>query len=703
MNKVLTWSKRNIDLVLTIVSGFLIISGFILSNVVNSLAGDIAFGAAILIGGFESAKDGILEFKNKRKLDANVLMILAAVGASVIGHFSEGAILIFIFSLSHSLEHYTQNKSRDAISELMKIVPETARLYQADGSIVVVETKDLEIGDRIQIPKGELVPIDGKLLTVEAYLNEASITGESMPVHKKFGDSIIGGTLNESESFDMTVSVKDEDTMMAKIVRMVDEAQNTLSATESTISKIEGIFVVSVLIFVPLFILLTPLVFGWEWQQAFYRGMVMLTVASPCALVASASPAKLSAISRGAKQGMILRGGDVLDQTVMIDTAVFDKTGTLTLGLPRVTDFYYHDPAQADLVNRIVKSAESTSTHPIATAFMISLSSAELIPLDKIENITGQGFRVEHQGQVWRIGNRSLVAVEDPDLVPTDLEKEQIGLWEARGSTVVFVTCNDRFMGCFAITDPVKLESKNAINSLKELGIETIMLTGDEAKNANYIAEILEVDQVRANLLPVDKLEIIKELQAQGKKVLMVGDGVNDAPALAIADVGIAMGSGTDVAMETADIILVKNNLCRVPFLIGMAKKTIRIIKQNIFFSLAVMFFLILVNVLQLINLPLGVVAHEGSTIMVILNGLRMLTYGMRSKQAADTYDKVADSVDPITEIVTESMLRPDAHLSPEQILIPELSCVGEYADCLVQYGYSADMYCKNCKHYPGK
>ncbi|HHU54022.1 MAG TPA: heavy metal translocating P-type ATPase [Clostridiaceae bacterium] len=703
MNKILEWSKHNIDLVLTIVSGILIILGYILNGLDYGLTADIVFAAAILIGGFESAKDGILEFKNNRKLDANVLMILAAIGASVIGHFSEGAILIFIFSLSHSLEQYTQNKSRDAISELMKIVPDTARLYQADGSITVVETKNLEIGDRIQVPKGELVPIDGELLTEEAYLNEASITGESMPVHKKYGDPIIGGTLNESESFDMTVSVKDEDTMMAKIVRMVDEAQNTLSATESTISKIEGIFVVSVLIFVPLFIVLTPLIFNWEWQQAFYRGMVMLTVASPCALVASASPAKLSAISRGAKQGMILRGGDVLDQTATVDTVVFDKTGTLTLGMPRVTDYYYHDPKQADLVNRIVKSAESTSTHPIASAFMISLSSTELLPLDKIENITGKGFRVEHKGQVWRIGNRSLIVTEDPDLAPTDQEREQIDLWESRGSTVVFVTCNDQLMAFFAITDPVKLESKNAVNSLKELGIETIMLTGDEAKNANYIAEILELDQVRANLLPVDKLEIIKELQAQGKKVLMVGDGVNDAPALAIADVGIAMGSGTDVAMETADIILVKNNLCRVPFLIGMSKKTIRIIKQNIFFSLAVMFFLILVNVLQLINLPLGVVAHEGSTIMVILNGLRMLTYGMRSKQDPDTCKKEPDKVDPVTQIVTESMLRPDAHLTPEQILIPEMPCLGEYADCLVQYGYSADMYCKNCKNYPGR
>ncbi|NLN52390.1 MAG: heavy metal translocating P-type ATPase [Clostridiaceae bacterium] len=698
MSKLITWSKRNLDLTFTIICGILIVFGFILNNTGFHIASNIVFGAAIIIGGYESAKEGVLEFKTKKKLDANILMILAAIGACIIDHFSEGAILIFIFSLSHSLEHYTENKSRDAISELMKIVPETARKYQEDGTIAIVETKDLEIGDRIQIPKGELASIDGELVDDWAYLNEASITGESMPVNKRYGDAIIGGTLNEGESFDMIVTVKDQDTMMSKIVRMVDEAQNKLSETESTIGKLEGIFVKSVLIFVPLFIVLMPLIFAWPLEQSFYRGMVMLTVASPCALVASASPAKLSAISRAAKQGMILRGGDILDVTATVDTVVFDKTGTLTLGMPRITDYYYHDPEQADLVNRIVKSAESTSTHPIANAFMISLSSTEIIELDQIEDITGKGFRLEHQAQIWKIGNRSLVFPKNNQLELTAAEKDQIDLLEQRGSTVVFVTCNDRFMAYFAITDPVKLESKTAIASLKEQGIETIMLTGDEEKNAKYIADLLEVDQVKANLLPVDKLEIIKDLQSQGKKVLMVGDGVNDAPALATSDVGIAMGSGTDVAMETADIILVKNNLCRVPFIIGMSKQTGKIIKQNIVFSLAVILFLIVVNVLQLINLPLGVVAHEGSTILVILNGLRMLAYGKIKKGADATCDEVSESTDSLHQQYLEQL---ETVVAAQDHPETEMPCFAEYEDCLVQYGYAADMYCKHCRNNP--
>lgn len=272
MSKLITWSKRNLDLTFTIICGILIVFGFILNNTGFHIASNIVFGAAIIIGGYESAKEGVLEFKTKKKLDANILMILAAIGACIIDHFSEGAILIFIFSLSHSLEHYTENKSRDAISELMKIVPETARKYQEDGTIAIVETKDLEIGDRIQIPKGELASIDGELVDDWAYLNEASITGESMPVNKRYGDAIIGGTLNEGESFDMIVTVKDQDTMMSKIVRMVDEAQNKLSETESTIGKLEGIFVKSVLIFVPLFIVLMPLIFAWPLEQSFIAG-----------------------------------------------------------------------------------------------------------------------------------------------------------------------------------------------------------------------------------------------------------------------------------------------------------------------------------------------------------------------------------------------------------------------------------------------
>lgn len=695
MKKTRTFLKENIDLTLTIICGLLIALGFIFETNDQLIVANVTFSLAIVIGGFESAKEGIDTFKDEHKFDANFLMILAAIGACIIGHFSEGAILIFIFSLSHSLEHYTESKSRDAISELMKMVPETARKYQKDGSIIEVETKDLKVGDRIQVPKGEMVPIDGELIGQEAYLNEASITGESMPVYKAENDLIIGGTLNVGDSFDILVSVENADTLMAKIVTMVDQAQNNLSDRESLIGKIEGVFVKIVLIFVPLFILLTPWLLKWDFQTAFYRGMVMLTVASPCALVASASPAKLSAISRAARQGMILRGGNVLDLSADIDTVVFDKTGTLTLGLPSVTNAYYVVTEEEELINRIVKSAEATSTHPIANAFMRQFQNVELLEPDKIENITGHGFKLIHKGQVWKIGNRKLILDPSHGDEFTKLEEKYITAFEEAGSTIVFVTCNDQLMAFFGITDPVKEDSAATVAALHEQGIETYMLTGDAEKNSFYIAKQIGIDQVRPNLLPGDKLEIIKDLQAAGKKVLMVGDGVNDAPALAIADVGMAMGSGTDVAMETADIILVKNDLNRLPYMLAMAKQTSRIIKQNIFLSLSVILLLIVVNVLQVINLPLGVVAHEGSTIIVILNGLRMLTFG-KSFAREDAEHETSQMAEMVEMIKVDD-------ISERKREISHLCCEGCTGDCLVQYGYSAEIYCKNCRNNPDK
>lgn len=626
MIKRLKWIEKNVDLTLTIICGLFILLGFLI-NQNNLILSNIFFLAAIAFGGIDSVKEGINVYKTNKKLDANTLMIIAAIGACLIGHFSEGAILIFIFSLSHSLEHYTESKSRDAISELMAMMPETARKYQEDGTIIEVETKDLKIGDRIQVPKGELIPIDGNLLSVEAYTNEASITGESMPVKKDTGDLCVGGTLNVSESFDLTVAVANKDTLMSKIIAMVDEAQNKPSNRESTISKIEGVFVKSVLILVPIFILLAPLIFGWSWQIAFYRGMVMLTVASPCALVASASPAKLSAISRAAKEGMILRGGNVLDNCANVDTIVFDKTGTLTIGLPSITETYYFVEEKKEEINQIVKAAESTSTHPIAAAFMRELKDVKSLELDEVENIIGLGFRVAYQENIWKIGNRKLVSngVDHPEI--TEEQRHYINELEQTGSTLVFVTKNNHMMAFFCIMDPPKSNSKSVIKTLHELGIQILMLTGDAEANSNYIANQLDIDRVEANLMPGDKLKIIEQLQSERHTVLMTGDGVNDAPALAIADTSIAMGSGTDVAMETSDVILVKNDLNRIPYLIRLAKQTEKIIKQNIIFSLIVIFLLIIVNVLQIITLPIGVVAHEGSTILVILNGLRMLVY----------------------------------------------------------------------------
>lgn len=635
MSKVIKLLKTNVDLSLTIACGLFMVLGLVLANLTEPgllLFSRIAFSLAILFGGWTSAKEGVTSLLQKGKFDANILMIIAAIGACLIGHFSEGAILIFIFSLSHSMESYTQGKSRNAIAELLKLVPETARLYKADGSIVLVDSQDLAVGDLVQVAKGEMVPIDGLVQSAEAYLNEASITGESMPAYKKEGDLVMAGTLNQGESFDLVVSAVKQDTMMAKIIALVDQAQNNPSERETTISKIEGVFVKTVLCLVPLFILASHFLFSWEWSTAFYRGMVLLTVASPCALVASASPAKLAAISRAAKQGMILRGGNVFDIANSIDTVVFDKTGTLTMALPSLTRAYYRSSQEEALVNRVVKSVEQTSNHPIAEAFLREFEEVDLLELDKIEDITGKGFIAHYQGEVWRIGNRKLLAEDLQNRQMTDYEKAHVETCEKEGATVVFVSRDHELLAFFAITDPIKAESRETIDSLHEDQLEAMMLTGDAVRNSQYVGRSLGLNKVYANLMPGGKSVIIENLQAEGRSVLMVGDGINDAPALAVADLAIAMGNGTDVAIEAADIVLVKNNLNRLPYFLAMSKQVDRIIKENMVISLSVILLLVLVNVLQLINLPLAVVAHEGSTILVILNGLRMLTFGEKFK-----------------------------------------------------------------------
>lgn len=594
MQSIKSWVKENKEMTLTIISGLLIIIGFILKYSQTNDTSVPIFILAFLIGGYNSAKNAYLELVQDYHLSVDVLMILAAVGACIIGYWTEGALLIFIFSLSESLEVMAMAKSRDTITKLMKMTPDTARKYNNDGQIIEVPTNELKIGDKVQVRKGESVPIDGKLLSKHAVINEASITGEPVPVTKETGDDVIGATINEEETFDMEVSVENEDTLFSKIIKMVEEAQNSPSKTDSFIKGIEDNYVKIVLIAVPLFIILAPSIFGWTLSEAFYRGMVLLTVASPCALVASAAPTNLSAISRAAKKEIIFKGADTVEQLTDLKAIIFDKTGTLTIGKPEVHEVFYEEAADRQAVNQVIKAAENGSTHPIATAILDHLEDTPLIQLDDVKDITGKGLEVQAFNQSWKIGSRN------------------------------FVIDN--------LTEKIGQESLAKIDELHKLGIQTVMLTGDQEKTAKYIAKELGIDEVRANLLPQDKVSHVKELQEKYNSVAMVGDGINDAPALATANVGISMGSGTDIAMETSDIVLIKDSLDQLPFAIGLSHKMHQITKQNIIFSLSVIVLLIISNLFQAINLPIGVVGHEGSTILVILNGLRMLAYNYQNK-----------------------------------------------------------------------
>lgn len=586
----MTWIKEHLHILETLTCLLLILIGLPLLSSHASLA-SVCFILAFLIGGYESAKAGLEDLFVNKHLSVDVLMILAAVGAGIIGYWLEGALLIFIFSLSNTLEEMAMEKSKNAIAALMNLTPDTARKIQEDGSIVEVETKELKIGDKLHVRKGEAVPIDGELLSDFGQFDESMVTGEPITVDKVKKDALIGGTINEGQTIEMLVTVENEDTLFAKIVNLVESAQTQKSKTATFIENLEDNYVKFVLLLVPTFIIFCHFVLGWTWLSAFYRGMILLTVASPCALIASSTPASLSAISRAARKGLVIKGGDIIDNMGDIKAVVMDKTGTLTQGKPSVVDTHYI--GEKGLVDAIVKTAEEASTHPISKALLDYTGSIDRLLIDQAEEISGKGFVLHYQGQ---------------------------------GKTLIFVSRESDLVAYYALLDDIKKESLQAIKQLHELGIKTVMLTGDQEKTALYVAEKLGIDDVVANCMPQDKVARLAEIKEKYGFVAMVGDGINDAPALAQADVSYAIGSGTDIAMESADSVIM-DDLTRIPFSIKLSKKMKTIVKQNIIFALSVITLLILANVLQVVNLPLGVVGHEGSTILVILNGLRLLSF----------------------------------------------------------------------------
>lgn len=616
----MTWIKEHLHILETLTCLLLILIGLPLLSSHASLA-SVCFILAFLIGGYESAKAGLEDLFINKHLSVDVLMILAAVGAGIIGYWLEGALLIFIFSLSNTLEEMAMEKSKNAIAALMNLTPDTARKIQEDGSIVEVETKELKIGDKLHVRKGEAVPIDGELLSDFGQFDESMVTGEPITVDKVKKDALIGGTINEGQTIEMLVTVENEDTLFAKIVNLVESAQTQKSKTATFIENLEDIYVKFVLLLVPTFIIFCHFVLGWTWLSAFYRGMILLTVASPCALIASSTPASLSAISRAARKGLVIKGGDIIDNMGDIKAVVMDKTGTLTQGKPSVVDTHYI--GEKGLVDAIVKTAEEASTHPISKALLDYTGSIDRLLIDQAEEISGKGFVLHYQGQEWRIGKKSFI-LEVVDHV--DHLEEEIARLEGQGKTLIFVSRESDLVAYYALLDDIKKESLQAVKQLHELGIKTVMLTGDQEKTALYVAEKLGIDDVVANCMPQDKVARLAEIKEKYGFVAMVGDGINDAPALAQADVSYAIGSGTDIAMESADSVIM-DDLTRIPFSIKLSKKMKTIVKQNIIFALSVITLLILANVLQVVNLPLGVVGHEGSTILVILNGLRLLSF----------------------------------------------------------------------------
>lgn len=577
---------------------------------------------AIGIGGFKQTKEGLTELFFDHTLNVDLLMALAAIGACLIGNYFEGAMLTFIFCLSGALEEYTTNKSQKEITALMNLQPQRALQLLESGETKEVDVTELTINDKVFVPKGAAIPIDGQLMSLTATIDEAAISGESVPVEKQQQDPVFAGTLNQGNPFTMNVTKLSSDTVFAKIIQLVEEAQNTPTKTASFIERIENTYVKLVLLSVPLMILLPHFLAGWTWEESFYRGMVLLVVASPCALVASATPATLAALSNAAKNGILIKGGIHLEQLAELKAIAFDKTGTLTRGKPIVTDslFLTDDPISKD----ILVAMESQTTHPLAEAITTHFESQLTKELQQltVEEITGFGLTTSYQGSQWHVGKHaySLAEMKKDEKLTHFVEE-----LEEQGKTVIFFSKENELLAIIGLLDVPKTNAAATIHYFNESAIHTSMITGDNLGTAKAIATQVGLSAFHAGCTPEEKTALIKQEKTKYQTNAMVGDGVNDAPALATATLGIAMGKGTDIAIDVADLVLMNSDLDKLVYSHRLSLKLKRIIKQNIVFSVGVIILLILSNFLQFLNLPFGVIGHEGSTILVILNGLRML------------------------------------------------------------------------------
>lgn len=620
------WSKLkpHLELIAACLCGVLIIIGWILSKNGAESYSTYVYVLAFIIGGMAKAREGILDTIETKKLNVEILMILAALGSALIGYWTEGAILIFIFSLSGALETYTMNKSHKEISALMDLQPEEATLLEANGQERRVGVSELKIGDQILIKAGERVPSDGKIIKGHTNLDEAAITGESIPVSKTINDEVFAGTVNLRGTLIVELTKTQEETLFNKIILLVQSAQSVKSPSQQFIEKFEGRYVNVVLIGVLLMMFVPHYLLHWDWKETIYRAMVLLVVASPCALAASVMPATLSAISNGARHGILFKGGVHLENLGHLKAIALDKTGTLTKGKPEVVDVLYREDYTMETFLLHVASVEKYSNHPLAQSIVDYASKHSILDLIKpetSEDISGFGAKASIAGVDWKVGKADFVGAEEARAFQNGIAETLA----SEGKTMVFASDQQGLVGLITLKDVIRQETIDAIDKLKSIGVQIYMLTGDSQATAKAIAAESHINGFVAECLPETKVDEIKKLQDQYVTVAMVGDGINDAPALATASIGIAMGEGSDVALETADVVLMKNNLSLIADAVLLSKKMNKIVKQNVFFSISVIILLVCSNFLQLLNLPYGVIGHEGSTILVILNGLRLL------------------------------------------------------------------------------
>ncbi|MFD0698768.1 heavy metal translocating P-type ATPase [Paenibacillus sp. GCM10027628] len=585
----------------------------------------IFYATSIVIGGYELFIKGI---KNLFRLqfDMNVLMTIAIIGAASIGQWGEGATVVILFAISEVLERYSMEKARQSIRSLMDISPKEALIRR--GSVeLLVKVDDIVVGDVMIVKPGQKLAMDGLVIKGSSTINQAAITGESIPVTKTIDDEVFAGTLNEEGLLEVKVTKTVEDTTISKIIHLVEEAQAERAPSQAFVDRFAKYYTPVIMIVALLIAVIPPLVMSGAWGAWIYRGLALLVVGCPCALVISTPVSIVTAIGNAAKRGVLIKGGIHLEEAGRISAVAFDKTGTLTKGVPQVTEFIAVGENEHELL-KIAAILEKGSQHPLASAILQKAEEAGVdftADAEEFSSITGKGVKGKVDGKQYYIGSPNLFA-ELHAAIETKA-KSQIDELQYQGKTVMVLGTDEEILALIAVADEVRDSSRDVIQKLHELGIKkTIMLTGDNKATADAIGKRLGIAEVKAELLPQDKLVYIQTLRSQYGNVAMVGDGVNDAPALMASTVGIAMGgAGTDTALETADIVLMGDHLRKLPYTMRLSRKTLAIIKQNITFSLLIKVVAILLIVPGWLTLWIAIFADMGATLIVTLNSLRLL------------------------------------------------------------------------------
>ncbi len=610
------------QLLIIISSGILLALGLYTEFILkNYFLAEILFLIVVGISGYSIILKAF-KLLIRKKISINLLITIATIGAFLIDHGEEGAAVMFLFYIAEFLEEYAAERARRSIASLLKLAPEVAKVKKGD-KIVTLHVHEVNVGDIIVVKPGDKIPLDGIVVKGYSTVNQAPITGESIPVVKTVGDFVYAGTINEEGYLEIKVTRKSNETLLSKIVRLVEEAQRKKSRTEIFINRFAKYYTPLIIILALLVMFIPTLIFKLPFEEWFYRGLVLLVVACPCALAISTPVSMVSAITSAARNGVLIKGGNYVEEIGKASTFVFDKTGTLTKGTLKVHNVITFNNFNADELVRIAASLEMKSNHPIAKAIVeyAKEKNLKLYNVYEFKSYTGKGITGYIDGELYLIGNKTLFEEMNIE-IPTNIVDEV----KKRGETVVFVGNRNTLLGAILLADTIREHAFELIRELKKNKIKTVMLTGDNKTVAEVVAKKLGIDEYYYELLPEDKVRIVENLTKRYGNVVMVGDGINDAPALAKANVGIAMGhTGTDIAIESADIVLMHDELLKINYLIKLSKKTMQIIKQNITASITIKGSLGLLALFGKTSLWLAVaIGDMGLSLAVILNALRL-------------------------------------------------------------------------------